>query len=219
MNSQLQRGTLASALALAGMVAAAPLAAADWQGWTKMQQQVASVDSLLRGEVSNGLNPFAQVSDLVLSPNDARVQYVMYRAPYPYQLYGAENGFVAYKDVNLTVGGNWTPNLVVDTTGKLHGPAELDISGQQAQDRVWTRLEAKPMYFPSGATRPIDDMLIDRKTGDVKAWVVEMKDDAVFASDLRAIPADTISVAHGKVSTSMSLADASRNRQYDPAFL
>ncbi len=219
MNSKLQRSTLAWALALPGMIAAGPLAAADWQGWTKMQQQVASVDSLLRGQVSNGLNPFADVSNFVLSPTGDKIQYVMYEAPYPYQLYGAQSGFVAYKDVNLAVGGNWTPNVIVATHGKLHGPDELDLTGAQARDRLWSRLETKRVTFPSGATRAIDDLLIDRKTGDVKAWVVERKDDAVFASDRLAIPADTISIKQGKVSTSMTLDAVQQHQPYDPAFL
>ena len=87
----------------------------------------------------------------------------------------------------------------------------------QAQDRLWSRLATKSLYFPGGDARPIDDLLIDPQTGDVKAWVVPMNADPLSATDLRAIPADTISIDEGRVSTSLSL-DKAAGPRYRTAY-
>lgn len=46
-----------------------------------------------------------------------------------------------------------------------------------------------------------------------------MNEDALFANERRAIPADDVSIEQGKVSTSLELKSVYNQQKYDPSFL
>ncbi len=56
--------------------------------WSEMRQEAVKASEILRGNMTNGLNPVAQVKNLVLTEDGDRVEYVLYEATsQPWQLY------------------------------------------------------------------------------------------------------------------------------------
>ncbi len=193
---------------------------ADWKTWGDMREQVVSADEMLAADVSNGINPVGTVTDLVLSADGSRVEYVMLEVPYPYAVYGGENGFVGFDRVDFQHRGlGLDMDVVIDRDEPVSAPDELRLTGAEADNRLVSRLLAEPMRFSSEESREITDILIDRESGMITHWVVEMAEDALFSTDRRAIPADEISVEEGAPSTRIEVATLDDLQEYDSRFL
>lgn len=206
---------LVSALTLPTFVAAQ----ADWEGWSEMREQVVSAQQVLEGDVSNGINPIGTVRDLVLSSDGDRVEYVMMEVPYPYTFYGGEDGFVAFDQVELQPGAGFDIGVIVDRNESVDVPQQLELTGAEAESRLVSRLINERLYFEDETSRAIQDMLIDRETGAVTHWIVEMDEGAPFSTDRRAIPVEQISIEEGSASAQVALAAVDDMQTYDVEFL
>lgn len=217
--------TLASKkLAIASVVSLPILATAvaqdeDWQTWSEMREQVVNAEDLLAGDVSNGLNPVGSITDLVLSEDGSRIEFLMMEVPYPYEFYGGENGFVGFDRVDLQRGAGLAVDAVIDIDEPVSPPEELTLTHTEAENRLVSRVIGKHVHFASEGSRPITDILIERDTGRVTHYVVEMAEDAIFSTERRAIPADEISIEEGTPSTEIELATIDDMQEYDSQFL
>jgi sporulation protein YlmC with PRC-barrel domain len=192
---------------------------AGWQGWAKMNQEVVSADHMLRGEVSNGLNPFGNVVDLVLSPDDHQVQYVLFRATYPFTLYGSRTGFVNFDNVEITNPGSLDADLVIKDISGVQKPETLRLDASEAANRLVSRLLGTNIYFSDGGARKLEDVLINQDSGKVVAYVVDLDENSVFGSERRAIPSNDVKIDKGRISASIDLTALDAMKQYDPAYL
>lgn len=208
--------------ALASLPIAAAAAAgdtADWQGWTKMNEHVVSAEHILRAEVSNGVNPVANVTDLVLTPDRRAVQYVLYGSAYPFALYGSDNGFVAFGDVNIVNAATPDAELVIKNDQAARAPETLKLTASQAANRLVSQIIGSQLYFSDGGSREIRDLLIDKKSGDIAAYVVKMDPESLFNSEPRAIPADHVTIDESRISADLNLESVEDMRKLDAAHL
>ena len=133
---------------------------------------------------------------------------MLFQPSYPYSLVGGKNEFVPYNQVAIVDQAIGYPQVIVDIHSETQAPNTLKLTRTQAQDRLMSRLVGSNMDFPNGAARRIDDVLIDKKTGDVSAWVVDMGGDTPFNMQRRALPPSSVSISAGKISTSTQIAVA-----------
>lgn len=99
-------------------------------------------------------------------------------------------------------------------------PEEFELTAAEADRRLVSRLIGERLHFPNEASREIEDMLIDRQTGAVTHWIVDMEDDSLFSAERRAIPVDRISIEEDEdLSTQIDLATLDDLQEYDPNFL
>ncbi|MBN1240119.1 MAG: hypothetical protein JXB36_16565 [Gammaproteobacteria bacterium] len=212
------RVVIASAMSL-GMIPITTAQEEDWRTWGEMREQVVGAEELLEGDVSNGLNPVASVSNLLLSEDGSRIEYVMMEVPFPYTVYGGMDGFVAFDRVDVQGEAGLETDLVIDRDEPISPPEELRLSATEANNRLVSRLIDQRMHFPGQGTRQITDMLIDRKTGVITHWVVEMAEDALFSTERRAIPASEISIDEGVPTAQIEVATLDELQQFESQFL
>jgi hypothetical protein len=198
--------------------AASPNDQSAWQGWTKMNKEIVSADRMLRGEVSNGLNAFGNVVDLVLSPDDQRVEYVLFRTTFPFMMYGPQTGFVNFDNVEITNPGSFDADVVIKDISGVQKPETLRLDVSEAANRLVSRMIGTNVYFSGGGARALEDVLINQDSGKVMAYVVDLE-DKVFGSERRAIPADDVKIDEGRISTSISLDALNDLRSFNPAYL
>ena len=75
------------------------------------------------------------------------------------------------------------------------------------------------LYFSTGDSREVENVLIDRKTGALAAYVVDMDKSSLFGARLRAIPASKVTFRDGRLSTNVSLQSVDGMLKYDPDYL
>lgn len=190
--------------------------------YQKMSEKVISADTVLSGDVTNGFNTLGSVRDLVLTPDGKRVAFVLYEVPYPYSVYGANDGYVAFDNVAFDSTGATELNIRIDDEASIRDPQELTLTRQEADHRLLSRLDDGSLRFSGdeGVEREIEDVLIDRRTGEITHYVVAMDEDSLFNLTPRAIPAEEIDIdAQGNLTTDVTLNNAREMAQIDPDFL
>lgn len=65
---------------------------------------------------------------------------------------------------------------------------------EQAERQLVSRIIGRRMYFAPDEPRRIEDMLIDRETGEVVHYVVETDRNAIFRADRRTVPAEQVTI-------------------------
>ncbi|MBN1240984.1 MAG: hypothetical protein JXB36_20970 [Gammaproteobacteria bacterium] len=191
------------------------------ESWAKMRGEVVKAEELLGADVTNGFNPLGSVTDLVLTADGRQVQYVLYEAPYPYSVFGAEDGFASYDNMEVEGGGaSFDVVLRLEEEAAAQAPEALRVTRDQAEQRLVSRLIGEPMRFSGNAEREIEDILIDRDTGAVTHFVVETEENSVFRAQRRTVPADSVMIDEtGTVVASMQLAELDNIQDYEPALL
>jgi hypothetical protein len=190
------------------------------ESWAKMRGELVEANELLSADVTNGLNPVGQVTDLVLTPDHEQVQYILYETPYPYSFYGAEDGFARYDGVEFQSGAVFDTTLRLEAQDAAGAPQDLRLTRDQARERLVSRLIGSAMVFADDASREIDDILIDRDTGAVIHYVVETDANSIFRAERRTVPADRVTIADdGQVSAALRLRELADVQTYDPALL
>lgn len=215
-----QSHVLGASAALLALPLADLAAAADWDSWSAMNEEVVSAKDVLSADVTNLLNPVGQVSDLVLNPSGTQIQYVLFEVPYPYSFYGAEDGFATFDGIDFEVGGALTLNVQL-TGEEPQGPEELTLTASEADHRLLSNIIGEPLQFSDDETRRIRDVLVDRDTGALTHYVVDMDADSLFDVDRRTLPADMVSIDEdGAVVASTDVAGVDQvDQEFDPAFL
>lgn len=187
--------------------------------WKKMDEKLISADEVLSGDVTNGFNPVGNVRDLVLNPEGGAVEYILYDVPYPYGIYGATDGFVSFDNVALERSAGLNLNVRFDDEA-AKGKEELRLTATEADHRLLSNLLDEPLVLSNDNTRKLEDVLIDRKSGDIAYYVVQMDEESLFNEDPRAIPADQVSVdADGSLEASISLDEIENMQAFAPDLL
>lgn len=193
----------------------------EQDGWEAMEREVVRASDILAADVSNGLNPIGRVDDLVLSSDGSRVEYILYEAPYPYRLFGADEGFVTFDNVVFERGGgalDMEVRLVDDEAPQA--PEELRLTADEARERLVSRLVDEPMYFSEEDARRVEDVLIDRETGEITDYVVETQPDTLFRDARRTVPAERVEISgEGRISASVEVAELDEVQEYESGLL
>ncbi len=179
----------------------------DTQRWREIRDRTVGAKDLLAADVTSGFNPVGNVRDLVLNEDASQVEYVLYEVPYPYQLYGADNGYVAFENVAVDPGVSFDLNLRFDDPADAEDPTTLELTREEADRRLVSRILGDTVSFAGEETRPLEDILIDRQTGRITHYVVNNNPDAWFNDEPRAIPAAEVAISdEGEVTASTEFA-------------
>ena len=191
--------------ALAALLAPA-VALADMHGDGKAGHDAlddaVSARRMLNGDVHTAANPIGSVRDLILNERGTAVEYVLYEIPFPYALSGADNGFVAFDNVAVEDGATLDTVLRIDDEA-ARGPQELTLKRSEADHRMVSRLLDDALAFADGQhIRDVEDILVDRNSGEILGFVVNRSQDAWFNDDPLIIPPHKVTIEpDGNVTT------------------
>lgn len=220
--------TLNRTLCASAVAAALTFAGAAWgaqgdtpEDWSKMREQVVGADDILAADVTSGIRQVGKVNELVLTPDGSAVQYVLYEVPYPYRTFGGEAGFTTFDGIDLRAAGGADVGVHFTGTESHSAPEQLRLSASEADHRLVSEMLGDPLHFSDGETRTITDLLVDRDTGVVTHFVVDMEAQSLFDMDRRSIPADMVEIdAGGTVTASTDIRGVDEiTQQYDPGLL
>lgn len=209
----------ASFAAVATLIGTGAAAQPGMEEWAAMAREVAPAATLIGSQVSNGVTPMGIVTDLVLSEDGSDVLYFVYDVPYPYALWGTEGGLVGFDEAVLERGVGAGLEVRFDPEQAAQPPEDLDLSADEADTRLASRLLGGKLDFASGEQREITNLLIDRRTGAVRYYVIEADPAAVFRQRRRAVPAQRVDAEDGRVATLLRLDQLDELQHYDPALL
>lgn len=174
----------------------------DAERWQALREQTVSAEELMGADVATLGSPVGNVRDLVLNESGTAVQYVLYEVPYPYAYGGNDDGFASFDNLAVDDFGGYGIKLRFDDDAAAKAPDELDLNRQQADHRLVSNLLDQTVVFSGQQTRPVEDILIDRHTGEIRGYVVNQNQDAWFNDEPRVIAPDQVTVNdEGEVST------------------
>lgn len=225
----MRKQTLCTALT-ATLVAAAPALAtaqSDTEGydkdraqkWSQMRSEAIPASEMLRGNVTNGLNAFAQVRHLIVDKGLSEIQYVLIEAPMmPWDFY-VEDGFVSFERVEPESGAFGTIDLRIEGKAEPQAPSELEITANEAEYRLATRIIDSRLEVDGENFYQIEDLLVHPETGDVTHVVIGTAENTLFSNDRRTVPASAVAFENGEFRTDLSYERIEARQPYDPGFL
>lgn len=174
----------------------------DAERWQELREQTVSAEELLGADVATVDDPVGNVRDLVLNESGTAVEYVLYEVPYPYAYGGNDDGFASFDNLAVDDFGGFGIRLRFDDDAAAKAPDELILNRQQADHRLVSNILDETVVFSGQETRPVEDILIDRQSGEIKGYVVNANQDAWFNDEPRVIAPDQVTVSdEGEVST------------------
>ena len=190
------------------------------QGWAEMQEEVVSAEALLEADLHNGLNPIGTVDQVVLNEDGTAVQYLINNVRFPDVVYQYADGFVSFDNVELTQDISEI-NVLLEEDRQISGPEELKVTRSEANNRLVSNILNSLVSFQDGEERAVEDLLIDRETGEIRHFVISMEDDSLFSAERRAIPADKVTIEDdGSITASVDFSSVREmEQQYDPTYL
>lgn len=202
------------------LVQAPSSAQTDLESWSDMSRRAVSARQLIGSSVTNGVTPMGMVQDIMLTPDRTQIEYVLIEVPYPVTLWGAEDGFVAFEDVDIARTAQLDLEVRVDEGESVRLPEELDSVEIAAAERLASRLLDRPARFEDGATLQIKNLLINPDTGTVTHYVVETNPEAIIRSARRAVPTRYVEVRDdGMVVVPLRVEELDDLQEFDTAFL
>lgn len=170
-----------------------------YDSWKKLRERTVSASDLMHADVRSGPpllgQPLGKVRDLVLDEAATSVEYVLYEVPYPYSLYGAANGFVAFDAAKIDDSGvGFGVEIRFERESDARAPEELTLNRAQADRRLVSKLMDERVAFADDQTREIEDVLIDRKTGKVTSLIVNENPEAFFNDRPLRLPLERVSI-------------------------
>ncbi|MBN1240985.1 MAG: hypothetical protein JXB36_20975 [Gammaproteobacteria bacterium] len=193
---------------------------ADFESWSTMQREVLKVKQLIGSDVSNGVTPMGTVTDLVLTPDAKNVEFILFKVPYPTSLWGGNDGFVAFEDVVFERGLGLDVEVRFDPEESARLPEDLEISVDELDKRLASRVLDQQIRFGDGAAVEVHNLLVDRRTGAVTHYVIEIDPEAIFRSERRAVPADQVSIGDGgELAVAISLEALEDMQDFDSELL
>ncbi|MFW6093944.1 MAG: hypothetical protein ACODAC_08230 [Pseudomonadota bacterium] len=158
------------------------------------RESMVSANDLLAADVTNGLNPVGNVRDLVLNQEGTRVEHVLYEVPYPYSLYGTENGFVSFDNVAVQPTVGFGMNVSFDDESDRQDPETLRLGEDEAERRLVSEILGGDVTFAGDESRQIEDVLFDRETGEIVGYVVNENPDSFFNDEPRLVSAGEVEI-------------------------
>jgi sporulation protein YlmC with PRC-barrel domain len=189
---------LAATLAATALGTSPALAQENWEtdhaAYKQAMNETVSAERMLTGDVTDGFNRLGDVSNLILDPTGERIEYVLYDVPYPYSVFGDDDGFVRWDNIAIESGGYDGLDLRIDDQSQPYTKDQLEITRGEADDRLVERIVGGDIMFAGGEMREIDDILFDPQTGRIMHYVVEMDEESLFDEDTRLVPANWVSL-------------------------
>lgn len=108
--------------------------------WEKMRAEAVPASQILRGNVRSGLNPVAQVENLVLDKNGTSVQYIVFEADRVLFEYYIGGGYVSYNAIDLESAASLGEIDVRIGDEPVRGPEEIEITADEAEYRLVSRI-------------------------------------------------------------------------------
>lgn len=184
-------------------------------GMASAKDKMVEASNILYSNVSNGLNVFGKVDNVMLDKHGKSVEFILFDTSTSFDATDAGKGFVNFKNVNFNPETLGNFQVVIADTNAQRKPQELKVTRTEAEYRLLSRILEESIQFSDMSLREVNDVLIDAKTGHIKYFTVEMDTDNVFGNEIRAIPAETIEINwSGKVMSSLSLAEVDKNEKY-----
>lgn len=192
------RTLLAAALSGTALTAAPAVAQDDMRAaqdrYNAAMNETASAERMMSGEVSHVFRQLGEVRDLILDPAGQRVEYILYETPMIGRIYGGEDGFVRWDNVEIERGAGTSLDLRIDDPASAESKDRLTITRSEADDRLVSRIIGGEMMFADGQMREIDDILFDPDTGALQHYVVEFDTESLYTEDTRLVPAAMVSL-------------------------
>jgi len=191
------------------------------QKWAEMREEAIRATELMDGNYSNGLNPVAEIGNLVLNEDATAVEYIVYRSnTMPYELYVGD-GYTTFDAVELQTGDfNYGVDVRAENDADdVRGPDTLRISAEEAERRLVSTIIESPIRLGGGTIHEIEDMLIDPETGAVTHFVIGTDEGVLFSGERRAIRATQVEFENGEYSTDLKIAQIEQKQPYDPGLL
>lgn len=209
-----------SALLAAFCPAGSALAQADFEDWKRMRGEVLNAQQLIGSDVSNGVTSMGMVRDMVLTADGKKVTYLLFEVPYPTTLWSGDDGFVAFEDVAFERGVGLDVEVSFDPEESARLPEELELETDELDRRLASRVLDQQIEFEGGAAVEIENMLVDRATGDVTHYVVEIDPAAIFRSERRTVPAEHVVVRNdGGLRVELPVEALEDLQEFDPQLL
>lgn len=191
--------------------------------WRTMKEKVIRADEVLSGDVTNGFNKMGNVRDLVLTPDRKRVEYILYEVPFPYGYYGAQDGYVAFDNVAFENTVTADLNIRIDDEQSMADPETLKLTREEANNRLLSRIQDESLVFGAddNVMREVEDLLINRQTGEITHYVIAMDEESLFNVEPRAIPVENIrfDTDNNRLVTDVRLDNVEQMAYYAPEFL
>lgn len=90
----------------------------------------------------------------------------------------------------------------------------------QADGRLVTNIIGEELTFSDDERREIENLVINRKDGEVTHLVIASDDDSLFNDDPRAVPMDRVEISErGELRASIDLRKIEGMQRYAPEFL
>lgn len=186
--------------------------------WRSMQDEYVELSELMSGDMSNGLRAVGDVEHVVLDENTSRVQYVVYEPErLPWDAY-LTSGYFSFQDIDLIRRiGDLT--LRVENEIDAKGPEELEITADEAEYRLASRVVDSRLETRGERFYEIEDLLINRNSGEVDYFVIGATENALFSDERRAVPADKVMFRNGEFRTTLTWSKIEKRQPYDPGLL
>jgi len=189
--------------------------------WREMRSESVSVRDLLRGDITNGLNEFGQISNVVLNKDGTAAEFVTYDTS---SLFFAttpdQTGFLPFSEVDLNAGASpRVINASIDRDGSSVGADELEVTADEAEYRLVSRIVESRLEFANGEYHEIEDVLIHPETGKLMYFVVAKDAGTLFSLDRRAVPAEQVRFRDGEFRTNLTFSEVEDMQPYDTTLL
>ncbi|MAW81075.1 MAG: hypothetical protein CMI63_12630 [Parvularcula sp.] len=187
--------------------------------WREMRQNAVKASEILRGNVSTGLNPVANVTNLILSKDGGEIEYIVYKTQSPIMDFYVGDGYTSFNTVDLQTspvpGG---VNVYVDSSAPVKGPEEIKITSNEADKRLVSRVLDEQVELSSGIYE-IEDLLINPKNGKITHYVIGSDPDTLFSEGRRTIRATEVAYRNGAYRSNLTMQDIDQDQPYEEDWL
>ena len=179
-------------------------------------EELMEASSVLDSGITNGLNEFGQIRNILLDESGKFVEYIFFETSETFSQTTDGEGFVEIENVEFAPDiavGEW--EVIVEDTDAQRQPEELEVDRSEADHRLLSNLLDESIQFSDQQARAIDDILINPETGEIEYFTVEMDNESFFNQQMRAIPASEVEIGMaGEVTASVPLSEVDNNSKY-----
>ncbi len=190
--------------------------ARDWQ---EMRQNAVKASEILDGNVTNGLNPVAQVTNLVLNKNGDELEYIIYESRSPVMSFYVGDGYTSYNTVDLESSYGGGVDVRVDSSADVRGPEEIEITRDEADQRLVSHVLESQIELDGGKIYQVEDLLIQPQTGKITHYVIGSEPDVLFSDGRRTVRATEVSFRNGEYRSDLSMQDIDKDQPYEEDWL
>lgn len=188
--------------------------------WAEMRQNALHASEILSGDYESGLDPAMEIEHLVLNDKGSAVEYVVINADRTPWSYYVNDGYVTWDSVDVEAGPSADQvDLRGESADTMSGPEEIDITAQEADKRLVSRVIDSSMRIGEDDFHQIQDVLIHPQSGKITHYVISTTPGTIFATDRRAVPAKHVKWQNERFTTDLDMQKIENMQEYDPGLL